>query len=93
LKKLSKLIDEIELKMDEIDSLRDPQKKIFEPRLRNEWLDSMIKSYVLLGGEIGTDLSTEEFKEMQLRYARYYFPFERMRTAFSKNKNKVAEFK
>jgi hypothetical protein len=40
--------------MDQIDVLR--EKKIFTPRLRNEWLDSLIKRYIKMKGEIGTSL-------------------------------------
>jgi hypothetical protein len=37
--------------MDSIDSVR--EKHIFINRLRNEWIDSLIKRYVYKGGEVG----------------------------------------
>ena len=52
------MFDELEIKMDDIDSLRET--KIFIPRLREEWMDAFTKRYIQDGGEIGTELLPKE---------------------------------
>jgi hypothetical protein len=44
--------------MDLIDGPR--EKKIFTSRLRHEWLDSFVKRYIQMKGEVGTALLAKE---------------------------------
>ena len=70
--------------MDLIDSVR--EKKIFVPRIRNEWLDALVKRYIQMKGEIGTSLLPEEKKKASIYNDIFYFKYEKMRALFHLNK-------
>ena len=52
------MFDSLEQQMDQIDAMR--EKKIFVERIRNEWLDSFVKRYIQMKGEVGTSLIGNE---------------------------------
>ena len=70
--------------MDVIDSTR--EKKIFTQRLRHEWLDSFVKRYIQMKGEVGTALLAEEYKRVNVITDVYLFTYEKMRATVASKK-------
>lgn len=71
------MFDNMEVTMDEIDSIR--EKKIFNQRLRNEWMDAFVKRYIQMQGDVGTALMPNELKGMNVLSDTYLFFYEKLR--------------
>lgn len=76
--------------MDQIDEKR--EKKIFNNRIRNEWVDSLVKRYISMKGDIGTSLLPEEQRNFNALQGIFYFRYEKMRKLFLKNKKNLEHF-
>jgi hypothetical protein len=63
--------------MDLIDSFR--EKKIFNQRMRNEWIDSFVKRYIQMKGEEGPKLKPEEYKKANIHKDVFMFLYEKLR--------------